>query len=173
MRRAHLSLPGCELIGQFTGKRNICHTLLEGLSYCRTPDMSNGYFPPLPTQTRRLGSGFSLVEMLTTIAVLGVMTSMALISIGNVNRNSVETRNRRNAQELAGICASAQAAGVDFVVANDLEQTIRNVVAGGAPTSGAFTGHYFGLPGLTPEDQTSAKTYLYLDNGSLGYRPHP
>ena len=124
-------------------------------------------------RARRPRQGFSLVEMLTTVAVLCVMTSMALISIGNVNRNSVETRNRRNAQELASICATGQAAGIEFIATGDLEGTIRNVVTGAAPDSGAFAGRYFGVPGLTPSDQASAKAYLRLGNGSLEYRPHP
>lgn len=111
--------------------------------------------------------------MLMTIAILGVLTSLALISLSQINQQSVETRNRRNAQELAGICTAAQVAGVDFVVAGDLDSTIDNVVSGGIPSEGAFAGRFFGLPGLQPVDRTSAKTYLALDNGALSYRPHP
>jgi hypothetical protein len=96
-----------------------------------------------------------------------------LLSLSQINQQSLDTRNRRNAQELAGICAAAQAAGVDFVAAGDLDQTINNVVTGGMPADGAFTGCFFGLPSLQTTDRAAAKAYLVLDSGSLHYRPQP
>jgi prepilin-type N-terminal cleavage/methylation domain-containing protein len=125
----------------------------------------------LPHLQFRNARGFSLVEMLTTIAVLAVMTSIALISMGQINKNSEETRDRRNAQELAAICAVAQAAGLNFVVSGNLEKTIENIVAGGTPADGAFAGKFFGLKGLQPADQITASKYLELADGTLNYKP--
>ena len=128
--------------------------------------------PPCSSHTRKKKiQGFSLVEMLTTIAVLGVLTSIALLSMSSINQNSLDTRDRRNAQELAMICNTAQAAGVDFVVDGDLEATIKNVVAGGSPTDGAFQGRFFGLKGMAPSDQENAKRFLELNNRLLSYKP--
>ena len=117
--------------------------------------------------------GFSLLEMLVALSLLGMLASLVLSGLPNINQQSNQTRDRRNAQELATVCATAQAAGVDFVVAGDMDLTIKNVVAGGKPSDGAFAGRFFGLPGLTPVDQGTAKTYLLLDNGSLQFRPNP
>jgi Tfp pilus assembly protein FimT len=109
--------------------------------------------------------------MLTTIAILAVLTSIALPSMSSINQNSVDTRDRRNAQELAAICSTAQAAGVDFVVTGDLDKTIENVVKGGKPLDGAFAGKFFGVQGMAPKDQNSAKRYLELVNGTLSFKP--
>lgn len=117
--------------------------------------------------------GFSLLEMLVALALLGLLTAIVLGGFPNINRQSTQTRDRRNAQELATVCTTAQAAGVDFVVAGNLDQTIKNVVAGGKPSDGAFAGRFFGVPGLTPVDQATAKTYLIIDGGSLQFRPNP
>lgn len=127
---------------------------------------------PTRSQTSRLVQGFSLIELLTVVAILGVFASIALVMMGNINQSSVDTRDRRNAQELAAVCASAQAAGVDFVVAGDIDETIKNVVKGGEPADGAFAGRFFGLQGLAPADQETAKKYLELNNGSLQFKPN-
>jgi prepilin-type N-terminal cleavage/methylation domain-containing protein len=123
-------------------------------------------------RSSRASHGFSLIELLTVVAILGVFASIALVMMGNINQSSVDTRDRRNAQELAAVCASAQAAGIDFVVDGDLAETIRNVVKGGEPADGAFAGRFFGLQGLAPADQETAKKFLELTNGSLQFKPN-
>jgi prepilin-type N-terminal cleavage/methylation domain-containing protein len=118
-----------------------------------------------------LSGGFSLIELLTTIAILGVLSSIGLMSMGSVNQNVKDARNRRNAQELAFVCGNAQAAGVDFVKNSNVKRSVRNIVKGGTPPDGAFAGKFFGLPGLSKEDQVSAEKYLEIKNGSLNYNP--
>jgi prepilin-type N-terminal cleavage/methylation domain-containing protein len=119
----------------------------------------------------RCSRGFSLIELLVTIAILGVLSSIALFSMSGVNQNAKDTRDRRNAQELAFVCSNAQAAGVDFVTGNSVESTVKSIVQGGEPPDGAFAGKFFGLPGLLENDQTSAAKYLQIDNGVLNYKP--
>ncbi len=127
--------------------------------------------PPPYIDSHRSGKGFTLVEMLTTIAILAVLTSLALPSMSSINQNSIDTRDRRNAQELAAMCSTAQAAGVDFVAPGDLDKTIKNIVKGGKPADGAFAGKFFGIQGMAPKDQDSAKRYLELVNGILSFKP--
>jgi prepilin-type N-terminal cleavage/methylation domain-containing protein len=127
--------------------------------------------PPPYIDSHSSTQGFTLVEMLTTIAVLAVLTSIALPTMSSINQNSIDTRDRRNAQELAAMCATAQAAGVDFVVPDDLEKTIENIVKGGKPADGAFAGKFFGIQGMAPQDQGTAKRYLELVNGILSFKP--
>ena len=126
--------------------------------------------PPSIDPPRRY-QGFTLVEMLTTIAILAVLTSIALPTMTSINQNSIDTRDRRNAQELAAMCATAQAAGVDFVAPGDIDKTIENIVKGGSPADGAFAGKFFGMQGMAPQDQANAKRYLELVNGILSFKP--
>jgi prepilin-type N-terminal cleavage/methylation domain-containing protein len=127
--------------------------------------------PPIYINSHHRCRGFTLVEMLTTIAILAVVTSIALPSMSSINQNSIDTRDLRNAQELAAMCSTAQAAGVDFVVPGDIEKTIENIVKGGKPVDGAFAGSFFGIQGMAPQDQDTAKRYLELVNGILSYKP--
>ncbi|MFZ4765166.1 MAG: type II secretion system protein [Roseimicrobium sp.] len=115
--------------------------------------------------------GFSLVELLVTICVLGSIASIAILAIGSLKENSSRTRDRRNAQEIVAIYTAARAAGLNFVVDGDMEQTVRNVVAGGVVTEGAFAGSHFGLPGLDVREQESAQAHLEISGGELLYDP--
>lgn len=117
----------------------------------------------------RMG-GFSLVEMLVVIAVIGIMAAIGIMAFSIEHRRAFEAaRNRRNAQEIASIAASARAAGADFMVAGDKEQSVRNLMVGVAPTSGNFGGSTFKLSGLTDEDVTAALGYIEIQNGGLIY----
>ena len=63
---------------------------------------------------KALNKGFSLVEMLVVIAVIGIIAAIAVPQIGRINESAKDATNRRNAQSIASIYASAQAAGHDF-----------------------------------------------------------
>ncbi len=108
---------------------------------------------------------------MTTVAIVGVLTAVALPSFSNINQNAIDTRDRGNAQELASVCGSAQVAGLDFVTKTNVARTIRNIVKGGTVTSGNFAGHYFGVPGMSSTDQKAARKYLKIQNGMLVYAP--
>lgn len=122
-----------------------------------------------------LHKGFSLVEMLVVIAIIGVIAAIAIPQITNISDNAEEGKNRRNAQNLASVCAAAQAAGHDFVAlaADPTSETeiVGAIVTGATVTSGAFTGEFFGVPGLSAADQTAAITYLLAEDGALKYNP--
>jgi prepilin-type N-terminal cleavage/methylation domain-containing protein len=117
----------------------------------------------------RAARGFSLIELLTTIAILGVLSSIALFSMSGVNQNVKDTRDRRNAQELAFVCGNAHAAGFDFVTDTSVEGTVKKIVQGGTPTDGAFAGKSFGLSGLSEQDQAAASKFLEIKDGTLSY----
>lgn len=114
--------------------------------------------------------GFSLFEMLVVVALIGIMVAIVLPNIGNQNAYNA-ARNRRNAQEITAVCASAQVAGVNFVVPGDLPATVRNVLVGGSPESGPFKGHRFNAMGLKEEDAMRAIDYLQIEGSSLRYQP--
>jgi len=114
-------------------------------------------------------SGFSLFEMLLVVALIGIMTVIVVPTMTSHSRYEA-ARNRRNAQEMTAICTSAQAAGINFVIPGDLEATIRNIIAGGTPSSGVFKGQSFRATGINEADAMKALGYLQLQGGSLLYQ---
>ena len=131
----------------------------------------------IPTN-RKAKAGFSLVEMLVVIAVIGIIAAIAVPNIGRINDSAKDATYRRNAQNLASVFASAQAAGVNFASASTVEADIINAVITGATvndTDSPFNGTYFGVPGLDATDAVSetagAAKYLTYDatSGQLLY----
>lgn len=116
-----------------------------------------------------IAKGFSLVEMLVVIAVIGVIAAIAIPSIGSINQSAKDARNQRNAQSIVSMFQSGSAAGVAWVGATKALK-VDDVVAGRAPTDGAFSGKTFKVPNLTGADLTDALPYIGLDaDGNLFY----
>ena len=92
-----------------------------------------------------------------------------------INAYSNESRDRRNAQNLASICAASHAVGHDFIGEDDdcLAWTVQKIVKGATvedPRS-PFHGTYFGAPGLRTVEQEQAMKHLAIRNGMLIYAP--
>ncbi len=115
-----------------------------------------------------LNSAFSLVEMLVVIAVIGIIAAIAVPNIGKINDSAKEATARRNAQSIASVFASAQAAGLDFSTGSTtVAQIVTKIVTGAKVTEkGPFENTFFGVPGLTTADQTAAAPYLSFDTAN-------
>jgi prepilin-type N-terminal cleavage/methylation domain-containing protein len=112
-------------------------------------------------------SGFSLIEMLTTIVIIGLLAAIIIPSFGNVLDSAGNAKDRRNAQQLAATSAAAVAVGLDFVAGSDLETTVRKIVQGAVPTSDNFKDHRFQVPMGGEADIVGAMKYLSIRDGRL------
>ena len=53
---------------------------------------------------KNVKAGFSLVEMLVVIAVIGIIAAIAVPTIGNITEQANNSKAKRNAQNLASVC---------------------------------------------------------------------
>lgn len=113
--------------------------------------------------------GFSLFEMLIVVAVIGVISSMVVETLSGTLTESVrQVHDRRNAQEIAGLAMSAQAAQADFIEEGDLRATVENLIEGVEVTDGAFRGSVFRLENrLSGPELTAALKFLSLTGGEV------
>ncbi len=113
--------------------------------------------------------GFSLMEMLIVIAVIGVITMMVVTIFGGATQAADEAKNRRNAQEIASVASAASAAGVAFLVPNNEEASILNLRDGMIASDGVFKNRIYKLPPMHETEITGAMKYLSVTESELRY----
>jgi prepilin-type N-terminal cleavage/methylation domain-containing protein len=119
--------------------------------------------------------GFSLIELLATIMVLGIMTSIAITMAGhNAWRAAQEGVHKRNAQALAALCMCAQAGGANPIVPDDKTATVQNLINGvTAPAMGTLKPMVYRMDLTAGESVDGAMGYLALQGDGLIYVEGP
>lgn len=115
-------------------------------------------------------SGLSLLELLITIAILGIVMGIAVTSMGGARQGAEDQKDKRNAQEIASVAAMASAAGASFMVPGDEQATIANLRGGTVPATGAFRGRIFKISYMRDTEIQGALRFLALNDTDLQYR---
>ncbi len=116
--------------------------------------------------TKRSKCAFSLIEVLVTIAVIGVFSGIALTVINKVQGTSEEATAKRQAQLVASMAANAIHAGDTILTgAGDKETAIKHLAAG-VYGSGGFSEVHFRLD-LSEREQEQTLPYLEYVDGRL------
>lgn len=114
-------------------------------------------------------SGFSLLELLTCVALIGIITALAM-PFYTTAEGARDARDKRNAQTLCSICAVAQAAGVSVVNEGDAKiDILRTLSEGVTVESGPLRGRTLSVPNMGDDEVTAASRYVEIENGQLVY----
>lgn len=98
---------------------------------------------------RRRHRGFSLVELLVVITVIGVIAAIAIPSLSFAHENSRVAIAKRNAQQIASIFGAGEGVGAPgFRAASSLESAV-NAVGTGSWGGGITSDSFFQVPGAS------------------------
>jgi len=117
-------------------------------------------------------AGFSLVELMLVVLVIGVLTAIAIPNFSDMTGAARIARDQRNAQTIVSLTSAAQASGFT----NDWgtkSNAIALIIAGISSTNGTHGSQVFSfrLDALSPANQSTAASYIHLNGNTLIYVP--
>jgi len=123
-----------------------------------------------PIATNKNNFGFSLNEMLLVIAILGIITALAVPVLAQGVNKAGGAKSHRNAQSLAVMAGNAVAAGDMSIPSATSVDEVVDILIVGVDGTGVFEGTFFQVQSLTAEERAEAVALLEFKNGSLLYQ---
>ena len=111
--------------------------------------------------------GFTVVEILVVVAVMGLLAAISIAAITGINQRAVDAKDRRNAQFAAMLYSSARAAGATFSSNSADTIGVINELMEGKSGIGQMSTVRFQLSGVSPVDANALARFLAFD-GSVG-----
>lgn len=108
-------------------------------------------------------SGMSLVEVLVTIVVLGVIVAIAIPSVSRIRDSAKVAAAMKNAKTIAQMSGALAALGVAHVIPDSMggaEATARLLREGVTIAEGAMAGEVFVIPGMTDDHIEEVAEFL-------------
>jgi len=110
------------------------------------------------------GPGFSLIELLTAVVVIGVISSIAVPKIAYLNGIATKAVQQQNAQNIVTMFEAGKDGGLVDWVTTDRNACIADVIAGkAAPPSSIFAGKVFRVPNITGANLKGVYKYIGMD----------
>jgi prepilin-type N-terminal cleavage/methylation domain-containing protein len=119
-----------------------------------------------------MSAGFSILELLTVICLVGIFSSIALGWYGGNQRVVIErVINQRNAQEIVSLGVYATLGSADFVVPGDKLATAAKLIGGVTGKQGMWKNKLFSLTNMRASDLPGALTFVKFESDLLLYDP--
>ena len=122
------------------------------------------------TNNVRRKRAFSLIEMLTVIAIIGIITGIAVVLISGIRGKSEEATAKRHAQIVAAMAGQALHAGDTQLLEAGSKEAALKLLSIGVTGEGTFEDVVFRLS-LSEKEQADTLPYLELRNGLLVVAP--